>query len=94
MVALATAVLRAQAQPAWANSPLKKGSDPLAGLVFRVKFEARERVRPLFQRAAKGPHKNRLCECRTTDLQTVPLVWDGLQIRPTGISTSLVLRRT
>jgi hypothetical protein len=35
------------------NSPLKKGSDPLAGLFFPVKSEARERVRPLFQRAVK-----------------------------------------
>src|SRR5258707_110333 len=33
-------------------SPLKKGSDPLAGLVFPMKSVARERVRPLFQRAA------------------------------------------
>ena len=34
-----------------ANSPLKKGADPLAGLIFPEYSEARERIRPLFQRA-------------------------------------------
>src|SRR5262249_52180258 len=35
--------------------PLKKGSDPLAGLAIPARSVARERVRPLFQRAASFP---------------------------------------
>ena len=35
-------------------SPLKKGSDPLEGIVMTMKNGCLERVRPLFQRAIKG----------------------------------------
>jgi hypothetical protein len=35
-----------------ANSPLKKGSDPLEQAEFSMFFVSREVVRPLFQRAA------------------------------------------
>ena len=35
------------------SSPLKKGSDPLAGLIFPDDAVARERVKPLFQRAVR-----------------------------------------
>jgi len=38
--------------PFLVSRPLKKGSDPLAGFRFHGKKEARQRVRPLFQRVA------------------------------------------
>ena len=40
------------------SSPLKKGADPLEGIKKQGKTGCPERVRPLFQRAAKVPHSS------------------------------------